>query len=263
MKYTNNKYNVQFNVPDNVLDSLTYTKKVDIPYAVEIISEIYGDVLPLLNSGSIIYGGIIRDIIADMFPLQGDLDIITPSDNYSPIVEKFSHCNKIVSSLGLPLSRCGYTRNTPLRSLRNFKTYDGRSIQVMSAAKSVLDVINSTDLVCCGVVMTHEGEVFEVISGAEEECRKRILTINKRGKIDINITTKRIKKLVGRGWESNVNMSELKRMVKRGQHTNPAGILKKPNVPVYRKSYNDTQSRMPEPEARPRKFAKKTMMRLF
>ena len=75
--------------------------------------------------------------------------------------------------------------------------------------------------------------------------------------------SKRIKKLVGRGWESNVNMSELKRMVKRGQHTNPAGILKKPNVPVYRKSYNDTQSSMPEPEARQRKIAKKTMLRLF
>ena len=194
-----------------------HKRRIDISYAIEIISEMYGDVLPLLDSNSLIYGGIIRDIVAGMFPLVGDLDIVTSNMSYTTVVSNLSSCNKITWK---PKTQNNiYRGKSYVGSLSNFETHDGKSIQIIRPMRGVVDVLESTDLVCCGVVMTHDGEVFEVVNGAENACRNRILTINSSGSIDANIN-ERIKKLVYRGWKSKISTSEIKKMCNKKRHNN-------------------------------------------
>lgn len=199
------------------LDGCLHKRKINVPYAIEVISEVYGDVLPLLDNNSLVYGGIIRDIIAGMFPLIGDLDIVTSNISYPTVVEKFSSCNKITWKPKLRSKP--YTERTYIGALTNFETYDGNRIQIIKSANKIMDVIASTDLVCCGVVMTHVGDVFEVIRGAEDDCNKRILTINKNGNIRYEDINERIKKLVKRGWKSEINMSEVKKICNKNRRS--------------------------------------------
>lgn len=58
----------------------------------------------------------------------------------------------------------------------------------------------AVDFVCCGVMMTRRGSIFELIKGAVEDCSKRVL---RRTKIECapETTMGRIKKLVNRGWK--------------------------------------------------------------
>jgi len=202
---------IKISTENGPLDGCLYRKDIDIPYAIEIVSELYGDVIPLLDKHSLVYGGIIRDIIAGMFPLVGDLDIIASRRSYLPTVKRFKSCNKIDKQLNHTGTK-SYSELVSIGSVSNFKTRGGNSIQLIKATGKISDVLNTTDLVCCGVVMTNCGKVFEVVHGAEEACDRRILTLNTNGKIRHKEVEERVNKLVKRGWKSEVDMSEVKKL---------------------------------------------------
>ena len=74
--------------------------------------------------------------------------------------------------------------------------------------------LNNVDIICCGLVMDVNGEIFEVLDNAHNDCLNRILRLNKFSRtINVDFLQKRIDKLSKRGWKSRINMKRVKKMV--------------------------------------------------
>ena len=191
-----------------------YKRLIDMPHAIDIISETYGDVLPLLTDNSYIFGGAIRDVIADMLPLEGDLDIVVDKNDGHELINTFYSCNKI-ATINRQKASNKYPENLPIISVNNFVTTSGKIVQVIVAENDVLEVPLKVDFTCCGVAMSKTGEVFEIIRGAEKACKQHTLDINKSHKItDVNGFEDRLSKLTNRGWKSKINITKIKKRLK-------------------------------------------------
>ena len=127
------------------LEGSIHKRQIDLPYAIEIVAELYGDVIPLLNKNSLIFGGIVRDIVANMFPLCGDLDIVTYTANYVDVTRLFDSCNKITAYTKKSDNNLRYNRKPNVGMVHNYKTFDGKRIQVIGATDSILNLITSVD----------------------------------------------------------------------------------------------------------------------
>ena len=70
-----------------------FIRIIDIPHAMEIISERFDDALELMGNDDLVYGGAVRDIIAGL-PIEGDLDIAVNIHTYHKIVAAFGSSPK-------------------------------------------------------------------------------------------------------------------------------------------------------------------------
>lgn len=206
---------------------LDNAKLLDIPWASEVISERFDGILELLSEGSFVFGGALRDIVAQQ-PLKGDLDIVATRSNYKELTAKLVNSpkwqsdsprvqNKPRRSIGgfaMPDSSPKHNyRGTPLKTMMVFTDVDGCKVQVMTvdSKKEPKDMAREVDLRCCGFVMDHNAQIFELIDGAVEDCNQKILTLNEVGKYcsNLDLAKERISKLVKRGWKSEVNLDLL------------------------------------------------------
>lgn len=80
-----------------------------------------------------------------------------------------------------------------------------------------INSIKKVDIICCGLAMNKKGTVFEVIKGAYEDCRNKVLRFNRSTieTVDIGRLKGRIQKLVERGWESKIDLEGIERGQKR------------------------------------------------
>lgn len=199
-------------------------------WAEEAISERFDDVIDMIPENAVVYGGVLRDIIAGK-ELVGDIDIaVTPGD-FDNIVYKFISNPKWISvsehedkKKALHYTE-GVTSPTII-GMRSFKTLNGITAQLMKVNAKNYDIQEifgasgrNVDIICCGIVMTSNGQVFEVVKGAHEDCKNNILQLNKsRGPSQnpeaLNI---RIEKLTKRGWKSLITRAQIERYMKKAE----------------------------------------------
>lgn len=190
------------------------------PHSYEIVESISDDLMHILSHvpNSFIYGGLMRDIVAGM-KLEGDIDIITTNseqicrdlnkscrwirkntygyddgsnfmDKYGNIAKKAFDINYYINTYGYEAQIIRYISNL---SKPNINPLHGR----------LLDEVRSRlDLRCCGIVMTGQGRVIEILEGAEKDCLDRVLHINKDCKQEmvLDALKARVEKLQKRGW---------------------------------------------------------------
>ncbi len=203
--------------------------KIEFPSAIEIISIKFDDALELANKDAIVYGGVVRDMLAGL-PLSGDLDIIASYDSYYTTLENFRMSGKWVEDYDHRKSRMvdeilrpsGYKDNKNINRTTTFKTFANTKVQLIQAMsqdtkdtfETNLKVVKSVDIICCGLIMDVNGNIFEVLDNAYDDCLNRILRLNKsEHTLNIQTLQERIEKLSDRGWVSKINIEKVKKMV--------------------------------------------------
>ena len=121
-----------------------------------------------------------------------------------------------------------------LEQIVSFINIDGAVVQVMVVRQNVrydfvnlpLTLARQVDLICCGLIMTKDGKIFEVVPDAYKDCINRVLRLNPNSHIiSAKRTTKRIEKLVGRGWTSAITDKELAEAEKRSEESSKEELL--------------------------------------
>jgi len=200
--------------------------KIDIPWALSCIEEKFDDALIMLKNDCLIYGGAIRDIIAEL-PIKGDLDVAIPYNTYSNILFTFDNSSRwIIKDPVLLLQTNNNYKGAIKQFLNNIITYtnlSGKEVQLIQANPSryketnynqqILNIVYNVDMVCSGVIMDIEGNIKEILPGAIEDCKNKQLNINPKfnpKQIHYNSLKKRILKLVKRGWHNNIDLEQYK-----------------------------------------------------
>jgi len=199
-----------------------YLKEVpDVEHVSEVIAEQFDDALEFMTPNTIVYGGAVRDVLADL-PLVGDLDLAVAPAELETLRYAFETSAKWVDSdmlertasvpilgkspFGLP--------SMPMAGITQFSTINGATVQLIASAsfqkgnlEKALYMARQVDIVCCGVVLLSDGRVFEALPGAYEDCRNRVLRINEYSDtIYVDALPSRVEKLVGRGWKSDIDV---------------------------------------------------------
>jgi hypothetical protein len=217
---------------------LIYLQEIlDTSWVVELISEQFDDAINMMTTDSIIYGGAVRDCLAGK-TLLGDLDIIVPSAEHHILINKFIQNPKWLlinrTQKGrerepfnpfLPVNNNHSYENSKISGITSFKTLGDKIVQIVELPttddtpfQSAVRFVKQVDIVCCGVILTNNGRVFEVVPNAYNDCKKNILCLNTTFNINnIEGFQSRIKKLVAREWHNAVDMNQVVKTVKKKQ----------------------------------------------
>jgi len=203
--------------------------KIEFSSAIEIVSAKFDNALELADKEAMVYGGVVRDMLAGL-PLKGDLDIVASYDSYLDTLENFRMSGKWIEEYNRGRKRTvdfirssGYRKNKSIGETVTFKTFADTKVQLIRAksrytrevSKTNLEVVKSVDIICCGLIMDINGNIFEVLDNAHSDCVNRILRLNK-SKHTLNIQTlqERITKLSDRGWKSKINIEKVEKMLR-------------------------------------------------
>jgi hypothetical protein len=194
----------------------------DTGWVAEVICERFDNALEMISdTHSVIYGGAIRDVLAGK-ELQGDLDITVIPEEGSEISKRF-HENprwipcKDVSPSQTPFNTFGVT---------SFSNMNGVVVQLVTTGDYGKDRMQAAmyparmvDLVCCGIIMLHDGRVFEVVPNAYKDCKDGVLRLNEYSNtLTVESLPQRIEKLTSRGWKSLIDIDKAIRTIKAKQN---------------------------------------------
>jgi len=238
-------------------------KELGIEGVAELIAERFDDAIDLMHSDAIVYGGAIRDILAglplegDLDIATDGYSYRDTSRNFRnspkwtekgrrwrpssmPAATKSGRTSsnkKFSIRRDSPSSPYGDTRSNPyegtsmpVADTTSFVTFNSAQAQiVMSKGQSkesfdaALEIVRHVDFVCCGLAMDNTGRIFEVIEGAYEDCKNKVLRLNKSTKnINVDNLKERVTKLKKRGWESKINISAVKRKMEKAHKAKTA-----------------------------------------
>lgn len=211
----------------------SYFKEIKVNSMLEHIEEKFPDALNLIPDTCFIYGGAVRDILADL-PILGDLDIAVPSNDLDIIISRFLDSPRwikgddVVEIVENDKNYAGSTMSKLVSSVRSFVNNDGKIIQFMEIKpesgahkdkftfENILRLVQHVDIICCGVISDVYGTTYEILPGAAEDCKNRILRFNENLKFTEKSLQKikdRIEKLKSRGWESKISLDYVKNQI--------------------------------------------------
>lgn len=71
-------------------------------------------------------------------------------------------------------------------------------------------IIGKVDFACCGFAMYNNGVIKEVVEGAEEDCKNKVLRIHDVDNVhSVQLLMERVEKLCSRGWKEPNNLKEI------------------------------------------------------
>ena len=243
---------------------LLYLQEIkDTEWVIELISEQFDDAMNMMTPNSVIYGGAVRDCLAGK-ALLGDLDIAVSASECTTMINKFvknpkwvnvsnklsgAHYKKFGSVspfFGEPKRTRSYTK-TP--QIMTFKTLGNKTVQIIileptgdDPFQTVTTMVKQVDIVCCGVILTNDNKVFEVVPNAYKECKKHVLHLNNTCYVkDIENFKQRIEKLSERGWINEIDINKVIRTVNRRRKQNlesKNGIGERSSVTLENHTHN-------------------------
>lgn len=195
--------------------------------------------IEIIDKNSIIYGGIIRDIIAKK-ELYGDIDMVILNKNLNNQLDRLNndlewrHIFKTPQALKIekikynllkylindkkPKINKNNLMNTKINnnnfSIYEFKNYNDRVLQIITT-NDITALIQNVDFICCGLGMNCNGDIIEYLDGAYDDCINNILRINTKNSNPqtlINKHKQRLSKLTQRGWKP-YNISRDKKII--------------------------------------------------
>jgi len=230
-----------------------YLNPIDAPHVLELIEERFDGAVDLLTPNAVIFGGAIRDILADK-PIGGDLDIAVSKSEFKTLCNNFRKSVKWSEDREYPPIPIPVTKNTPspsgfayggsipskkpMRVTRKPSLNDSKNVTEVvvfkSSAKTEVQIIGSTsddtnpleaamalarkvDIACCGLIMNKDGAVSEVVKNALSDCADRILRIHNLESSTMEKLKERIERLVKRGWTSQIDLDSLKKQFAKAE----------------------------------------------
>jgi hypothetical protein len=209
--------------------------KVTKPYTQLVDSELYLKQMPLpdvLMEGLkdldfLIYGGFVRDLIAKAHNPSfkegfADIDIILLCKSHNTLIRFLvkngytlgsdEHAAKVYRHWGAV--RSCYTLlpdngGTRIQLVVPMPIEHVRSPSATMLRDALIQPVIAVDLVCCGVAITPNLKLIEVVPGAVADCQAMQLTESSAASHKANLK-ERIKKLTARGWNSPILASKEK-----------------------------------------------------
>lgn len=207
---------------------------LEIPGLAEIIDERFDNASVFMTEDSVIYGSALTSLISGL-PAPGDLDIAVPRSSFMELAQNFSSSTKWIQTDGpsIPerdhsgrtgrattekieaVSRYSDAPHLPVDCVVVFEDVNKARVQIIQSnvfAKGIeaaLEVVRAVDMIFCGIAMDKYGEVIEVVPGALEDCKARVLRLNGMNEnFNAEALTKRIKKYEDRGWTSKIDLDK-------------------------------------------------------
>jgi hypothetical protein len=204
----------------------------DTDHVMEVIGERFDDALCFMTDFSVIYGGAVRDVLAGM-PIEGDIDISVARCDFGKVTSAFGQSPKwravqaedakrLAARYGIPsggllsvdISARSEKPSGRILAMDTFESHRGMKAQVIVPSAEFEDPMmealtfaRDVDIACCGVVMLNDGRVFEVVPGAFEDCKNKVLRFNEGADLlHIEALEFRVNKLVARGWKSEIDI---------------------------------------------------------
>jgi len=197
---------------------------IDTPWVIDVLDERFDDAISMLDSYCIIYGGAVRDALADI-KIEGDLDILVPEWGIGAIYNNFSTSARWTECAKKNSGDANSSIGNLISKVYTFVNANNVEVQLISPLHlnsatlkdypldvDCISVVKAVDIRCCGVSMDTNGKVFEVVEGAFDDCQKKVLTLNIKGpitKTKLNHLSSRIKKFETRGWKNNININKI------------------------------------------------------
>lgn len=197
-----------------------YVQKIeDTDFVYEVISEKFGNSIELLTKNAIIYGGCIRDILANKEIVE-DLCIAVSYNELDSLLHKFRTDTKwlLVPKNNIDGNSIKTTIDFEnIDRIASFRTIGDKIIHIVASSsykkcnlQNSFDVARAVSIACCGVVMLNDGRVLEVVPKAYNDCCNSVLRLNKLStKVDQSELPKKIKKLVAYGWKSEIEIGKI------------------------------------------------------
>jgi len=184
----------------------------------------------IIFKNSIIYGGMIRDIIAKK-NMEGDIDLAVLMESVISqlkILNKNYEWKKIQKSIqAISIENKKYKINThntksnlDINTIYNYKNSNNNKILQIITTKNISKLVCNVDFICCGIGMDKYGNIIEYLEGAYDDCINHRLRLNiNHAEPDklINNFKKRLTKLVKRGWIP-YNISKDKKILYKKTH---------------------------------------------
>jgi len=113
-----------------------------------------------------------------------------------------------------------YPPSSPYKSGKmsvSFRTENGSVVEIYPAERGGVDDFesvlhtarSSVDFTCCGLVMTSDGRIFEILPNAAKDCADGILKINPYFDLRLlNNLGKKVELLKSQGWKSEINVAK-------------------------------------------------------
>lgn len=216
-------------------------KVIEAPWVYETISAQFDASLPLLTADAIVFGGAVRDTIAGM-PLKGDMDVVVVESRFAQLRERFEGSNKWRRK-NMPRGHKPYN-HPDIAGVVEYMNIYGNTVQIIQARSKPatpalvcsLAAVEHVDFICCGIAMDYRGVIYEVVSGAFDDCVNKVLRAN--GEVNDFTTFKsRLTKLKGRGWKSKVLLAAL-RQTKSDKNLDKSAGKDKPQIKSMKERYN-------------------------
>lgn len=216
-----------------MIHSLPYLREIEgFEWVTEILIERFDNALDLLLPTSVVYGGAVRDALAGM-PIKGDLDVASISRAFSNQFENIHSDVRWASKNRKGFSP--YEKETRISEIVELVNADGATIQIVSASRigkddflSLASFVEGVDFVCCGVFLTYDGRLFEAVPNAIQDCKEKVLNINKASTwLKSNTIRPRATKLMERGWRCNFDIEKVIKEIRREEtkHKKPSAKL--------------------------------------
>jgi len=183
--------------------------EISIPF-LEILDEKFFGVSQFMNESSFIFGGAVAAILLGE-PIAGDLDIAVSQQDSSEIVSGFSSSPKWLGRGKSDVKGDAY-RGSNMESrvshIYNFTSFGSAKVQVITSkfhtdnkTEDALDVIRGVDFSLCALGIDFQGQIFETLKGAYEDClNKRIRIVRDKSELSGTNLSRRIDKYVKRGF---------------------------------------------------------------
>lgn len=183
--------------------------EITIPI-IELIDEKFFGATQYLTRGSLVFGSIVpAAILGEQF--SGDLDIAVSINEHSEIISNISSSPKWVSQRNSPINAGGYKGSNldqKVKQIANFTSFGGKKIQVIvskscteNAFEDALTVVRGVDFSCCALAVDPNGNIFEAVHGAYDDCiAKRLRIIRDKNELSYKSLARRFDKYLKRGF---------------------------------------------------------------
>lgn len=185
-------------------------KKIFMPEIYKPLIEKFGKLPYCITATSYIYGGAVRDVLAGK-EIKGDLDIAVPSSRIETVsligtIRRLATGWVIKSEI---MKNSPYESGPPISKVIDLENKDlGSVAQIIIAERDpsgritpAINIVETVDIVCCGVALDCFGYLYEAVPDAIEHCKAHILVATKNANKDRKLYKQRVKKLRDRGWE--------------------------------------------------------------
>lgn len=216
---------------------LSYLQEIsaNTSWVSEVIARHFDGAVDMLTKNAVIYGSVVRDCLAGK-ELFSNLSIAVPFPTESNIlIDKFVKSPKWAQLNNVNKESLYFDTIPPtiqkqqshlvakIPQTLSFKTFGDKTVQIVTPNtvnndpfNTIINFVRKVDIVCCGVMLTYNNKILEVVYNAYEDCKNGVLNLNTKNTVNnLSDLKQYVDKLCNHGWISKINMLKIEKAIER------------------------------------------------